>query len=66
MIIGTAGTKLLKSFPISQSGQNNGVKIWVFDVTRGSFRHRKLPLIFIDFTDEEIVQCYVPVVKILL
>ena len=27
MIIGTAGTKLLQSFIIFQSGQNNGVKI---------------------------------------
>ena len=47
MIIGTAGTKLLQSFIIFQSGQNNGVKIWVFDATRGISRHRKLPLILV-------------------
>ena len=47
MIIGTAGTKLLESFTIFQSGQNNGVKIQVFDATRGIYRHRKLPLILV-------------------
>ena len=45
MIIGTADTKILESFKIVQSGQNNGVKIWVFDASRGIFRYRKLPLI---------------------
>ena len=45
MIIGTAGTKPLQSFTIFQSGQNNGVKIWVFDATRGIYRYVKLPLI---------------------
>ena len=47
MIIGTAGTKPLESFTIFQSGRNNGVKIWVFDATRGISRYRKLPLILI-------------------
>ena len=45
MIIGTAGTKPLESFTIFQSGQNNGVKSWVSDATRGISRYRKLPLI---------------------
>ena len=35
MIIGTASTKILELFTIFQGGQNNGVKIWVFDATRG-------------------------------
>ena len=47
MIIGTAGTKLLESFTIFQSGQNNGVKIQVFDATMGISRYKKLPLILI-------------------
>ena len=55
----TLFTKLLQSFTIFQSTRNNGVKIWVFDATRGISTD-------IDFTDEEIVQCYVPVIKILL
>ena len=41
IIIGTAGTKILESFTIFQSGQNNGVKIWAFDATRGISRYRK-------------------------
>ena len=64
MIIGTAGTKLLESLTIFQSGQNNGVKIWVFDAN-GHFRIYKVTP-DIDFTDEVRVKCYVPVVKILL
>ena len=47
MIIGTAGTKNLESFTIFQSGQNMGVKIWVFDATRAISRYKKLSLIFI-------------------
>ena len=47
MIISTAGTKYLQPFNIFQSGQNNGVKIWVFDATRGISRYIKLPLILI-------------------
>ena len=43
----TLCTKLLESFTVSQSGQNNGVKIWVFDATRRISRCRKLPLILI-------------------
>ena len=54
-----------KTFTIFQSGRNNGVKIWVFDATRGISRYRKLPS-DIDFTGEVIAQCYVPLVKILL
>ena len=64
MIIGTASTKLLESFTIFQNGQNNGVKIWVFDAKGHSQIYKVTP--DIDFTDEVIVQCYVPVVKILL
>ena len=37
MVIGTAGTKVSESFKIFQKGQNNGVKIWVFDA-RGHFQ----------------------------
>ena len=47
MIIGTAGTKPLESFTIFQSAQNNGVKIWVFDATRGISRYRKSHMILI-------------------
>ena len=47
IIIGTAGTKILESFTIFQSGQNNGVKIWAFDATRGISRYKKWPLILI-------------------
>ena len=64
LIIGTTGTKLLEFFAIFQSWQNNGVKIWVFDV-KGDFQIYKV-IPDIDFTDEVIVQCYVLVVKILL
>ena len=45
--IGTADTKLFESFTIFQSGQNNGVKIQVFDATRGISGYRKLPLILV-------------------
>ena len=47
MIIGTAVTKRLESFTISQSGENHGFNIGVFDATRGIFRYRKLPQILI-------------------
>ena len=39
--IGTAGTELLESFTIFQSEQNNSVKIWAFDATRGISRYKK-------------------------
>ena len=63
--MGTTGTQLFESFTIFQSGQNNDVKILVFDVTRSISRFIKVTP-DIDFTDKVIVQCYVPVVKILL
>ena len=47
MIIGTAGTTFLESLTVFQSGQNNGVKIWVSDATRGISRYKNLPLILI-------------------
>ena len=47
MITGTAGTKRLESFTIFQSEQSNGVKMYVFDATRGISRYRKLSLILI-------------------
>ena len=47
MIIGTTGTKLLESFIIFQNVQNNGVKVWVFDSTRGISKYTKLPMILI-------------------
>ena len=47
MIIGTADTKFIESFTVSQSGLNHGVNIWVFDDTRGIFRYRRLTLILI-------------------
>ena len=38
MIIDIAGKKPLESSRIFQSGRNNGIKIWVFDATRGISR----------------------------
>ena len=57
MIIGT------ESFTIFQSGWNNGVKLWAFDEYPGAFPDKVTP--DIDFTDEVVVQCDVPDVKIL-
>ena len=63
MIISTTGTKLFESFTIFQSGRNNGVKIWAFVLLSGAFPDKVTP--DIDFTGETVVQCDVPVVKIL-
>ena len=38
MIIDIAGKKPLESSRIFQSWRNNGIKIWVFDATRGISR----------------------------
>ena len=56
-----SGTEL---FPIFQSGQNNGVKLWAFDEYSGAFPYKVTP--DIDFTDEAIVHCDVPDVKVVL
>ena len=53
----------LKSIYLFQSGRNSGVKIWAFDATWG-ISNETTP--DIDFTDEAVVQCDVPDVKILL
>ena len=58
MIIGT------ESFTIFQSGWNNGVKLWAFDGYSGAFPYKVTP--DIDFTDEVVVQCDVPDVKVVL
>ena len=55
-----SGTEL---FTIFQSGWNNGVKLWAFDEYPGAFPDKVTP--DIDFTDEVVVQCDVPDVKIL-
>ena len=52
----------MQSLCYFQSGQNNYVKKWAFDATE-TFPERFTP--DIDFTDESVVQCDVPVVKIL-
>ena len=64
MTIGTASTQRFDSFTIFQNGQNNGAKIWAFDATSCISRYIKLSP-DMNFTDEIIVQCFVPVVKIL-
>ena len=56
-IIGT------KWYTIFQSGWNNGVKLWAFDEYPEAFPDKVTP--DIDFTDDVVVQCYVPDVKIL-
>ena len=53
-----------EEFTIFQSGLNNGVKLWAFDGYSGAFPFRVTP--HIDFTDEVIVQCDVPNVKVVL
>ena len=52
----------LKSLYLFQSGQNNAVKIWAFHLP-GAF-----PDIYydIDYTDETVAQCDIPVILILL
>ena len=57
MIIGT------ESFKIFQSGLNNGVKLWAFDECPGAFPDKVTS--DIDFTDEVVVQCDVPDIKML-
>ena len=47
-----------------QSGWNNGVKLWAFDEYSGAFPYKVTP--DIDFTDEVVVQCDVPDVKVVL
>ena len=55
---------MFESFTIFQSGRNNSVEIWAFDATSGAFPGKVSP--DFDFTDKAVVQCDVPVVKILL
>ena len=57
MIIGT------ESFTIFQSGLNNGVKLCAFDQYPGAFPDKVTS--DIDFTDEVVVQCDVPDIKML-
>ena len=52
-----------ESFTIFQSGWNNGVKLWALDEYPRAFLDKVTP--YIDFTDEVVVQCDVPDVKIL-
>ena len=52
-----------ESLTIFQSGWNNGVKLWAFDEFLGAFPDKVTPDIY--FTDEVVVQCNVPDVKIL-
>ena len=56
-----SGTEL---FTISQSWQNNGVELWAFDGYSGAFPYKVTP--DTDFTDEVVVQCDVPDVKVVL
>ena len=55
------GTEL---FTIFQSEGNNGVKLWAFDDYSGAFPYKVI--LDIDFTDEIVVQCDVPYVKVVL
>ena len=55
------GTELSTIF---QSGCDNGVKLWAFDGYPGAFPYKVIP--DIDLTDEIIVQCDVPYVKVVL
>ena len=57
MIIGT------DSFTNFQSGWNSSVNLWAFDEFSGAFPDKVTS--DIDFTDEVVVQCDVPDVKIL-
>ena len=56
-----SGTELLTIF---QSGKNNGLKLWSFDEYSGAFPYKVTP--DIGFTDEVVVQCDVPNVKVVL
>ena len=48
---------------LNYGGWNNGIKLWTFDEYAGAFPDKVTP--DIDFTDEVVVQCDVPDVKIL-
>ena len=56
-----SGTKL---FTIFESGQNNGVKSQAFDGYSGACPYKVTPNT--GFTDEVVVQCDVPDVKVVL
>ena len=56
-----SGIELFTTF---QSVQNNGVKVWAFDGYSGAFLYKVTP--DIEFTDEVVVHCYVPDVKVVL
>ena len=56
-----SGTKL---FTVFQSGQNNGVILWVFDKYSGAFPYKVTAAT--DFTNEVVVQCDFPDVKVVL
>ena len=51
-------------FTIFQSGWNNCVKSWAFNGYSGAFPNKITPDIY--FTDEVVVQCDIPDVKVLL
>ena len=51
-------------FTIFQSRRNNGVKWWAFDGYSGAISYKVTP--DIDFTDEVVVQCDIPEVKVVL
>ena len=53
----------IESFTYFQSGWNNVVKLWVFDEYPEAFPDKVTP--DIDFTDDVVVPCDVPDVKIL-
>ena len=53
--------RAILNFP---SGGINGVKLWAYDEYSGAFPYKVTP--HIDFTDEVVVLCDVPDVKILL
>ena len=52
-----------ESFAIFQSVSNNGVKLWALDEYSGAFSDKVTPDIY--FTDEVVIHCDVPDVKIL-
>ena len=56
-----SGTDLFTNF---QSGQNNGVKLWVFGEYSRTLLYKVTP--DTNFTDEVVVQCDVPNVKVVL
>ena len=61
MTIGTVGTLLFESFTILQSKRNSGRRNGHL-MLKG--RYSDKITIYIDFTDEAVVQCDVPVVKV--